>query len=58
MPYTEERNEVAKQIGYTHLLGPTKYDEDVIEKVKGRLEEFGLLEKVLKNMNETLYESK
>ena len=58
MPYTEERNEVAKQIGYTHLLGPTKYDEDVIEKVKGRLEEFGLLEKVLKNMNEALYESK
>lgn len=58
MPYISERNEVAKQIGYTHLLGPTKYDEDVIEKVKGRLEEFGLLEKVLKNMNETLYESK
>ena len=57
-PYMSERNEFAKQIGYTHLLGLTKYDEDVIEKVKGRLEEFGLLEKVLKNMNEALYESK
>ena len=58
IPYMSERNELAKQIGYTHLLGPTKYDEDVIDKVKGRLEEFGLLEKVLKNMNEALYESK
>ena len=42
IPYMSERNELAKQIGYTHLLGPTKYDEDVIDKGKGRLEEFGL----------------
>ena len=58
IPYMSERNELAKQIGYTHLLGPTKYDVEVIDKVKGRLEEFGLLEKGLKNMNEALYESK
>lgn len=49
-PYMSERNELAKHIGYTHLLGPTKYDEDVVEKVKGRLAEFGLLEKVYKNI--------
>lgn len=58
MPYDKERNIVAKNIGYTHLLGPTKYDEDVIEKVKERLAEFGMLEKVNKNIKEVLYESK
>lgn len=58
IPYIEERNELAKQIGYTHLLGPTKYEADVIEKVKERLAEFGMLEKVNKNIKEVLYESK
>lgn len=58
IPYMEVRNSIAKDIGYTHLLGLTKYENDVPEKVKERLKEFGMLEKISKNIKEVLYESK
>lgn len=49
-PYIDERNNFAKHIGYTHLLGPTKYEENVIEKVRNRLKEFGILEDICGNL--------
>lgn len=46
----EDRNNFAKHIGYAHLLGPTKYEENIIEKVKNRLKEFGILEDICNNL--------
>ena len=37
--YAKDRDLMAKEIGYTHLLGASKYQPDAIEKVKNKLKE-------------------
>lgn len=39
LDYIKHRDLIATKIGYTHLLGASKYQPDVIEKVKNKLKE-------------------
>lgn len=37
--YIKDRDLIAKEIGYSHLLGSSKYRKDIIEKIKNKLKE-------------------
>lgn len=39
MGYIKDRNQIAKEIGYSHLLGSSKYRKDIVEKIKNKLKE-------------------
>lgn len=58
--YDEDRNNIAKEIGYAHLLGDAKWQQDNVKKIRHRLLEIDpeCFEKVSKNIKEVLYESK
>ena len=57
MGYTKDRNQIAKEIGYAHLLGSEKYQPDIIEKVKNKLKEIDpdCFYKVSENIKNVLY---
>lgn len=39
LDYTKDRDLISKEIGYTHLLGASKYQPDIAEKIKNKLKE-------------------
>lgn len=55
--YIKDRDQIAKEIGYTHLLGGCKYQPDIIEKVKNKLKEIDsdCFYKVNENIKDVLY---
>ena len=58
--YVKQRDLVAKEIGFTHLLSASKYQPDIIEKVKNRLKEIDsdCFDKVCENIKDVLYNPK
>ena len=57
MGYIKDRNQIAKEIGYTHLLTDVKYQPDNVEKVKNKLKEIDsdCFYKVSENIKNVLY---
>ena len=55
--YIKDRDQIAKEIGFTHLLGGCKYQHDIIEKVKNKLKEidYDCFNKVSENIKDVLY---
>lgn len=39
LDFIKDRDLIAKEIGYTHLLGSSKYRNDIVEKIKNKLKE-------------------
>ena len=57
LDYIKDRNQIAKEMGYTHLLTDSKYQPDIIEKVKNKLKEIdpNCFNKVSENIKDVLY---